>query len=241
MSDVRLLVVEDEPGLNSVLTKHLKKKGYSVDSCRDGLSAKDYLDVTDYDVVILDVVLPGLDGWKLLEWIRRKERNTSVLMLTALDSTEDKVRGLDGGADDYLTKPFALEELLARIRLISRKRAGSRSNIYRMADLTLDADSHTANRSGREIILSAREFAMLEYMITHPGIVLSRDTLLEHLWDYDYEGASNMIDVYIRHLRKKVDEGFAEKLIHTVRGRGYVMRRPAGLCGGEEAESGGNR
>lgn len=236
---MRLLVVEDEPGLNSVLTKHLKKKGYSVDSCEDGLSAKDYLEMTEYDVVILDVLLPGLDGWKLLEWIRRKELSTSVLMLTALDSTEDKVRGLDGGADDYLTKPFALEELLARIRLITRKRAGSRSNVYRMADLTLDADSHTANRGGKEIILSAREFAMLEYMITHPGLVLSRETLLEHVWDYGYEGASNMIDVYIRHLRKKVDEGFEEKLIHTVRGRGYVMRQAAALHGGDGGQSGG--
>ena len=152
--------------------------------------------------------------------------DVSVLMLTALDSTEDKVRGLNSGADDYLTKPFALEELVARIRLITRRRTGNRNNIYQLADLTVDCDSHTASRAGKEIILSAKEFALLEYLITNQNIVLSRDKILNHIWSYDYEGASNMIDVYIRHLRKKIDEGFDKKLIHTVRGNGYVMREP---------------
>ena len=221
---MRILVVEDERALNRVLTKHLKNKGYSVDSCEDGLSAREYLEMAEYDVVILDILLPGMNGWEVLAWIRQRELDVSILMLTALDSTEDKVRGLDGGADDYLTKPFALEELLARIRLLTRKRSGSRSNVYRLADLSVDCDSHRVERDGREIILSAKEFAMLEYMITHPNVVLSRERMLNHLWDYDYEGASNMIDVYIRHLRKKIDEGFSRKLIHTVRGNGYVMR-----------------
>ena len=167
-----------------------------------------------------------MDGWEILRQIRRRNLNTSVIMLTALDSTEDKVRGLDGGADDYLTKPFALEELLARIRLVTRKRFGSRSNIFKLADLTVDCDSRTATRGEKEIILSAKEFSMLEYFITNPNKVLSREKILNHMWDYDYEGASNMVDVYIRHLRKKIDDGFDRKLIHTVRGVGYVMKEP---------------
>ena len=223
---MRLLVVEDEGALNRVLTKHLKNNGYSVDSCEDGCEAIEYLEMADYDLVILDVLLPGMSGWEILRWIRKREMDTSVLMLTALDSTEDKVRGLDSGADDYLTKPFALEELLARIRLVTRKRTGNRSNVYRMGDLVLDRDSHTVQRDGKDIILSAKEFSMLAFLISHPGVVLSREKILNHLWDYNYEGASNMVDVYIRYLRKKVDEGFDKKLIHTVRGAGYVMREP---------------
>lgn len=223
---MRLLVVEDETGLNRVLTKHLKNNGYSVDSCGDGMEALEYLEMAEYAVVILDVMLPRMNGWEVLDWIRKKELNTSVLMLTALDSVEDKVKGLDAGADDYLTKPFALEELMARIRLITRKRTGNRSNVYRLADLSVDCDTREVNRGGKEIILSAREFSMLVYLITHANIVLSRDKILNSLWDYDYEGASNMVDVYIRHLRKKVDEGFEKKLIHTVRGAGYVMKEP---------------
>lgn len=224
---MRLLVVEDEHSLNRVLTKHLKNKGYSVDSCEDGLEAAHYLDMTSYDLVILDVMLPGMTGWDLLKKIRSRDMDTSVLMLTALDSTEDKVKGLDGGADDYLTKPFALEELLARIRLVTRKRRGNRSNVYRLHDLTVDCDARTVSRAGKDIILSPKEFSMLEYMVAHPNIVLSRERMLESLWDYDYEGSSNMIDVYIRHLRKKIDKGFDTPLIHTVRGVGYVMRIPS--------------
>lgn len=221
---MRILVAEDEKGLNRVLTKHLKNKGYSVDSCTDGLEATDYLAAASYDVVILDVLMPKMNGWEVLKWIRSRGMDTSVLMLTALDSTEDKVRGLDSGADDYLTKPFALEELLARIRLLTRKRSGRRTLTWQIADLVMDCERHKVTRGGKEIVLSAKEFSMLEYFMAHPNIVLSRDTLLEHVWDYDYEGASNMIDVYIRHLRKKIDEGFEQKLIHTVRGRGYVLR-----------------
>lgn len=221
---MRILIVEDEHNLNRVLTKHLKRKGYSVDSCEDGREALEYLELADYDVVILDVLLPGMNGWDILKRIRAGNKDTAVLMLTALDSTEDKVKGLDGGADDYLTKPFALEELLARIRLVTRKRHGSRSNIYTLADLSVDCDSRRVTRGGKEIVLSGKEFSMLEYMITHCNTVLTREKMLNHLWDYDYEGSSNMIDVYIRHLRKKIDQGFDRKLIHTVRGAGYVMK-----------------
>ena len=224
---MRILVVEDERGLNRVLTKHLKNNGYSVDSCEDGREAMEYLDLATYDLVLLDVMLPGMSGWDILRYIRKKNMDTSVLMLTALDSTEDKVKGLDGGADDYLTKPFALEELLARIRLATRKQRGSRNNTYTLADLLVDCQRRTASRGGKEIILSAKEFSMLEYLIANQGIVLSREKLLNHLWDYDYEGSSNMIDVYIRHLRKKIDQGYDVKLIHTVRGVGYVLREPS--------------
>ncbi len=221
---MRILVVEDEPALNSVLTKHLKKNGYSVDACFDGDSAREHLQADEYDVAVLDIILPGMNGFELLKWMRSGGSDASVLMLTALDSTEDKVKGLDLGADDYLTKPFALEELMARIRLITRKRTGNKSNVFTIGDLSVDMEKRTAVRAGREIILSAKEFSMLAYMITNKGRVLSREQFLSHLWDYDYEGASNMVDVYIRHLRKKVDEGHAVKLIHTVRGSGYVMR-----------------
>ena len=221
---MRILVVEDEPALNSVLTKHLKKNGYSVDACFDGDSAREHLQADEYDVAVLDIILPGMNGFELLKWMRSGGSDASVLMLTALDSTEDKVKGLDLGADDYLTKPFALEELMARIRLITRKRTGNKSNVFTIGDLSIDMEKRTAVRAGREIILSAKEFSMLAYMITNKGRVLSREQFLSHLWDYDYEGASNMVDVYIRHLRKKVDEGHAVKLIHTVRGSGYVMR-----------------
>ena len=224
---MRILVVEDERGLNRVLTKHLKNNGYSVDSCEDGREAIEYLDLAAYDLVLLDVMLPGMSGWDILRYIRKKNMDTSVLMLTALDSTEDKVKGLDGGADDYLTKPFALEELLARIRLATRKQRGNRNNTYTLADLLVDCQRRTASRGGKEIILSAKEFSMLEYLIANQGIVLSREKLLNHLWDYDYEGSSNMIDVYIRHLRKKIDQGHEVKLIHTVRGVGYVLREPS--------------
>ena len=224
---MRILVVEDERGLNRVLTKHLKNNGYSVDSCEDGREAMEYLDLATYDLVLLDVMLPGMSGWDILRYIRKKNMDTSVLMLTALDSTEDKVKGLDGGADDYLTKPFALEELLARIRLATRKQRGNRNNTYSLADLLVDCQRRTASRGGKEIILSAKEFSMLEYLIANQGIVLSREKLLNHLWDYDYEGSSNMIDVYIRHLRKKIDQGHDVKLIHTVRGVGYVLREPS--------------
>ena len=224
---MRILVVEDERGLNRVLTKHLKNNGYSVDSCEDGREAMEYLDLATYDLVLLDVMLPGMSGWDILRYIRKKNMDTSVLMLTALDSTEDKVKGLDGGADDYLTKPFALEELLARIRLATRKQRGNRNNTYTLADLLVDCQRRTASRGGKEIILSAKEFSMLEYLIANQGIVLSREKLLNHLWDYDYEGSSNMIDVYIRHLRRKIDQGHEVKLIHTVRGVGYVLREPS--------------
>ena len=221
---MRILVVEDEKNLNRVLKKQLEKQGYSVDACLDGLEAKDYMDMTEYDVIILDIMLPGMDGLQLLKMAREKDLPSQIIMLTARDSIEDRVKGLDMGADDYLTKPFAFEELLARIRMLVRKKSGNKTNVYRSADLELDTSAMTVTRGGQQIMLTAREFAVLRYLMANKGIVLSREKIEEHLFDYDYDGASNVVDVYIRYLRKKVDEGFDEKLIHTVRGTGYVLK-----------------
>ena len=221
---MKILVVEDEESLNEVIVKHLKKQGYSVDSCMNGDDVSYYLDMSEYDAVLLDVMLPGKDGWDVLKEMRESGNDTPVMMLTARDSVEDKVKGLDEGADDYLTKPFSFEELLARIRMITRKRAGKHTNVYKFEDLTVDSGAKTVERAGEMIDLSAKEFALLELLIMNKGMVLSRETIEEHLWDYEYEGASNMVDVYIRYLRKKIDENHSRKLIQTVRGQGYVMR-----------------
>lgn len=221
---MKILVVEDEESLNEVIVKHLKKQGYSVDSCLTGDDVSYFLDMSEYDAVLLDVMLPGKTGWEILREMRADGNDTPVMMLTARDSVEDKVKGLDEGADDYLTKPFSFEELLARIRMITRKRAGKHSNVYKFEDLTVDSGAKTVERGGEMIDLSAKEFALLELLIMNKGMVLSRETIEEHLWDYEYEGASNMVDVYIRYLRKKIDENHARKLIQTVRGQGYVMR-----------------
>lgn len=221
---MKILVVEDEESLNEVIVKHLKKQGYSVDSCLTGDEVSYYLDMSEYDAVLLDVMLPGKTGWEILREMRADGNDTPVMMLTARDSVEDKVKGLDEGADDYLTKPFSFEELLARIRMITRKRAGKHTNVYKFEDLTVDSGAKTVERNGEMIDLSAKEFALLELLIMNKGMVLSRETIEEHLWDYEYEGASNMVDVYIRYLRKKIDENHARKLIQTVRGQGYVMR-----------------
>jgi DNA-binding response OmpR family regulator len=221
---MRILVAEDEKNLNKVLKKQLESQGYSVDACLDGLEAKDCMEMAEYDVVILDIMMPGMDGLSLLKWARERELTSQIIMLTARDSIEDRVKGLDMGADDYLTKPFAFEELLARIRMLVRKKTGNKTNVYKAADLEMDTSAMTVTRAGKQIMLTAREFAVLRYLLANKGIVLSREKIEEHLFDYDYEGASNVVDVYIRYLRKKVDEGFDVKLIHTVRGMGYVLK-----------------
>lgn len=221
---MRLLIAEDEKQLNKILTQQLKDSGYTVDSCFDGENALDHLAAADYDGVILDIMMPKADGLTVLKTIRQKGLETPVLFLTAKDSVADRVEGLDLGADDYLTKPFAFEELLARVRVLVRKKTGSRTNVHQLADLSLDTLSRQVKRGDTEIPLSSKEFAILEYMIMNKNVVLSRDTLERHIWNYEYEGSSNMVDVYIRYLRKKIDEGFEPKLIHTVRGAGYVLK-----------------
>ena len=221
---MRVLIAEDEKDLNKILTDRLKAEHYSVDSCYDGQETLDYLASAEYDAVILDIMMPLLDGLSVLKAMRRKNDSTPVLLLTAKDSIEDRVQGLDAGANDYLVKPFAVEELLARIRVLLRKPAETPKTCYQVADLEVHMDTRKVLREGREVKLSGKEFALLRYMIQNEGIILSRDRLEEHLWNFDYAGGSNVIDVYIRYLRKKIDEGHEPKLIHTVRGAGYVLK-----------------
>ncbi|HBL82162.1 MULTISPECIES: response regulator transcription factor [Congzhengia] len=221
---MRILVAEDERDLNRIITKRLEKAGYSVDSCFDGEEALDFLDAGEYDGVILDIMMPRRDGLSVVAAMRERKDHTPVLFLTARDTVEDKVTGLDAGAEDYLVKPFAFDELLARIRVMTRKRAGHSTNVLTAADLTLDAGRHTVTRGGKSIDLSAKEFAILEYMLMNKGLVLSREKIENHIWNFDYAGGSNVIDVYIRYLRKKIDDGEQTKLIHTIRGKGYVLK-----------------
>ena len=221
---MRILVVEDERDFNRILTNRLKAEYYSVDSCFDGQEALDYLAAAQYDVVILDIMMPILDGITVLKKMRQNGCATPVLLLTAKDSIEDRVQGLDAGANDYLIKPFAFEELLARIRVLLRRPEQAARSCYTLEDLEVHVDSHKVFRAGKEITLSGKEFALLRYMIQNVGIVLSRERLEQHLWNYDYAGGSNIVDVYIRYLRKKIDDGAEKKLIHTVRRIGYVLK-----------------
>lgn len=221
---MRILIAEDEKSLNRIIAKQLKVAGYSVDCAFDGEEAYDLITMTDYDAAVFDVMMPKIDGFSLLKKIRKEGSNLPVLFLTARDSIEDRVEGLDIGADDYLVKPFAFEELLARVRVIIRKSSVSNSNVICVADLTVDISSRKVTRNGKDISLSAKEYELLQYLAVNNGIVLSREKIEDHIWNYDYEGGTNVVDVYIRYLRKKIDDGYDKKLIHTVRGMGYVLR-----------------
>lgn len=221
---MRILIAEDEKDLNKLITRRLKDEHYSVDACFNGREALDYLTGAEYDAIIMDIMMPVMDGLTALKAMRKQGIQTPVLLLTAKDSIEDRVYGLDAGANDYLIKPFAFEELLARIRVMLRQPSGSPDNCLRLEDLELHLDSHKVFRSGKEIRLSGKEFALLRYMMQNQGVVLSREKMEQHLWNYDYEGSSNVVDVYIRYLRKKIDDPAKMKLIHTVRGAGYVLR-----------------
>lgn len=221
---MRVLVVEDEKYMNRIISKKLKVEGYSVDSCYDGEEALSYIKSTSYDIIIMDIMMPQKNGYEVLKEIRHEGNSVPVLFLTAKDALEDRVKGLDLGADDYLVKPFHFEELMARIRVMIRRSHGKVSNQLQIADLILDINAHTVKRNNNFIELSAKEFAILEYMMQNAGIVLSREKLETHIWNYDYQGASNMIDVYIRYLRIKIDKDYKHKLIHTVRGVGYMIK-----------------
>ena len=221
---MRILLAEDEQDLNRIITRKLTSDGYSVDSCLDGEEAIDVLSYTDYDAVILDIMMPKADGFAVLKSLRDAGKTTPVLFLTARDAVTDRVRGLDSGANDYLVKPFSFEELSARLRAMTRTAFGTVSNILSIEDLTLDCASHAVKRGGKEIILSAREYALLEYFMLNQGIVLSREKIENHIWNFEYEGGTNVVDVYISYLRKKIDDGHEIKLIRTVRGRGCVLR-----------------
>lgn len=223
---MRILVAEDERDLNEILCKKLRSEDYCVDGCFDGEEALDYLASVDYDAVILDIMMPKRSGLEVVEQLRRQGNQTPVLFLTARDSIDDRVTGLDAGADDYLVKPFAFDELLARLRVMTRKRGGERSNLFTIDDLTLDVRSKRVERGGAELKLSAKEYALLEYLIRNKGVVLSRIQIEENIWGFDYEGSSNIVDVYIRYLRRKIDKDHPVKLIHTIRGSGYVLKLP---------------
>jgi len=204
---VRILVVEDEQNLNDIIVKRLILEKYGVDTCFNGNDALEYIFSTEYDVIVSDIMLPGIDGFEILKRIREKGIKTPVLLLTALDGIEDRVKGLDYGADDYLVKPFAFDELMARIRVLLRRNStngnSNASNIFSIANLTVNCNSHDVFRDDVPIKLSTREFTILEYMIRNKERVLSREQIEQHIWNYDYEGGTNVIDVYIRYLRKK--------------------------------------
>lgn len=224
---MRILVVEDEPKLNELIQEKLKTEHYSVDGCLTGTDALDYLACAEYDAIVLDIMLPGMSGLEVLEKLRAGKDETPVLLLTARDSIPDRVAGLDAGADDYLVKPFAFDELLARIRVMIRRGPRNTQEVFTVADLTVDCAARTVKRGDIPITLASKEFSVLEYLIRNSGTVLSREKISRHIWSYDYEGGSNVVDVYIRYLRKKLDDGFTPKLIHTVRGVGYVLRAEA--------------
>lgn len=225
---MRILVVEDESDLNLLLRKVLTKAGYTVDGCFDGEDAQAHLLGADYDGILLDVMLPKKDGYTLVQELRDKGDDTPVLFLTARDSVADRVKGLDLGGDDYLVKPFDFDELLARIRAMTRKHVGLHTNRLTVGDLVLDTQRRLAIRGGEEIPLLPKEFSILEYLMRNKETVLSREQIEDQIWNYDYAGSSNNVDGYLSRLRKKIDGGREEKLIHTVRGVGWVIRPPEG-------------
>jgi len=220
---MKILVVEDEKRVTQFIRKGLKEEGHAVDAAYDGEEGGFLAEVNDYDLIILDLMLPKKNGIAMCREIRDRGVVTPVLMLTARDSVEDKVRGLDAGADDYLVKPFAFKELLARVRALLRRRSEVKTPTLKIADLELDPISRRVTRSEKPIRLTTKEYALLEYMLRNPGKVLSRTLIGEHVWDMNFDPESNVIDVYVSHLRSKVDRGFELSLIHTLRGQGYLL------------------
>ena len=221
---MKILVVEDEKDLNRVITKHLKKNNYSVDSCFDGEQALDYVLYGEYDLIITDIMMPKIDGYEFIKQLRVKGNSTPVIMLTAKDSLDNKILGLDSGADDYIVKPFEFDELLARIRVLIRRNYGFATNIIQVDDVVLDISKKLVTRSGKSISLTGKEYEVLEYLFKNKKGIISREQILNHVWDYDYEGASNIIDVIIKNIRKKLDVGSKKPIIHTKRGLGYFVK-----------------
>lgn len=224
---MRILVVEDEAKVASFVKRALEEESYAVDLCADGADGLAMAEAGGYDLIILDVMLPGLSGIEVLTALRRKNIGTPVLILTAQSQVEHRVRGLDAGADDYLTKPFAIEELLARARVLLRRGSGAVAGILQIDDLMLNPATHEVTRSGQRIELTAKEYALLEYLMRNVGRVLTRPMIAQHVWNQDFDTYTNVIDVYVNYLRSKIDKGHARKLIHTVRGSGYVLKADA--------------
>lgn len=225
---MRILVVEDEDRIAGFLKKGLEEESYAVDIASDGMAALEWVAGAQYDLILLDVMLPGLSGFEVCQVLRQRRVDSPILMLTARDDIDDRVQGLDFGADDYLTKPFAFKELLARIRALTRRTASNPTSdvTLEFADLQLDTVTHKAKRGHREIDLTPKEYALLEFFLRHPRRPLSRTMVRENIWGYDYFGASNVVDVYVRHLRQKLESGGEPALIHTVRGVGYQLDDP---------------
>jgi two-component system copper resistance phosphate regulon response regulator CusR len=220
---MRLLLIEDEVKVADFVARGLRAERFAVDVAHDGPGGWDMVSAVDYDLVILDLMLPGMSGTELLRRIRKKGGNVPVLVLTARDATKDKVEHFEAGADDYLTKPFAFAELKVRVMALLRRQPASRTHVARVGDLEVDRLGQQVRRGGQRIELTAKEYALLEYLVSHPGRVLSRTMIIEHVWDESFEGLTNIVDVYVRHLRSKVDDPFPTKLIRTVRGVGYVV------------------
>ena len=220
---MRILIVEDEKKLCELIERALKAERYAVDAAPDGSVGWGLAESYDYDLIILDLMLPGLSGTELLQRIRRRNHQVPILILTAKDATEEKVQNFEAGADDYLTKPFAFAELLIRVKALLRRGSVSRASVLRVGDLEVDRLSQHVRRAGKRIELTPKEYALLEYLAANPGRVFSRTMIIEHVWDQSFEGLTNIVDVYVRHLRGKIDDPFPTKLIRTVRGVGYGL------------------
>lgn len=224
---MRVLLVEDNRRLSLSLKNSLIEEGYAVDTAFDGKEGLDLAAYTPYDLIILDVMLPEMNGLEVCRTLRREGLKTPILLLTARDAVEDRVKGLDSGADDYLVKPFAMSELLARLRALMRREASSKSGLLQVGDLVIDPATHFVERNGQDIKLTAREYTLLEYFMRHPNQLITREMVENHLWNYDFESISNVVDVYVRRLRRKIDDPFGEpRMLETIRGAGYRLRAP---------------
>jgi len=222
-TDMRVLLIEDDKKLSASLAKSLRAEGFVVDIARDGVAGEELAKVNENDVILLDLMLPKQDGWTTCMNLRRDKVLTPILMLTALDDVADKIKGFDSGADDYLPKPFHFGELVARLRSLSRRRTDVRTPVIERFGVRLDVNTHKASRGRKEISLTTKEFALLEYFMMNPGKILSRDAISEHVWDMNFDPRSNVIESFVKFLRQKIDRGFGRELIHTVRGSGYVF------------------
>jgi DNA-binding response OmpR family regulator len=221
---MRVLVVEDEKKTASFIRKALQAEGFAVDLCHHGDEALTAALATEFDGIVLDIMLPGRDGLSVLRQLREQKNHTPVLLLSARGEVNERVEGLDAGADDYLPKPFAVAELVARVRALGRRGTESKSPLLRVGDLTLDTVLHRVERDGKYFDLTAREFRLLEFFMRSPGRICGRMSIIEKVWDYDFDPGTNLVDVYVKRLREKIDDGFETKLLHTVRGAGYVLK-----------------
>ena len=221
---MRILIIEDDKSMQKLLSKRLCEESYTVDSCYDGLDGLDYAQAAEYDCILLDLMIPKMSGLDVLSRLRQIGNKAYILIITAMDSVNDRIKGLDAGADDYLIKPFSLDELLARIRALIRRQNENKNQFITIEDLVIDTTAHIVTRANKNIQLTVKEYALLEYLMRNHGVILTRTQINEHVWDYSYYTESNIVDVYMRYLRNKIDKGFEKKLIHTIRGFGYVMR-----------------